>query len=745
MKIIKLLLTMIILLGLSENYYCQTKGTIRGYVTDKESGEALPYTNVALEGTSRGAVTDSRGYFVLASLKANNVYKVVVSFVGYQTKKVEVKVFPNKVTSINIELTPLGIEMEAVEKVADRVVKSNATDIGLVRITGKQLEALPQGVETDVFRSLQYISGVQSTGDVSAKYFVRGGSSDQNLVLLNGATIYNPFHALGMFSVIDPEIIKGVEFYKGGFTAESGNRISSVMKIVTKDGNKRKYSSIVNMSMLTGKLFVEGPISSKGSFVASGRIVHSNKILDKFTNDEHLPIDFYDFSAKVNFRNIAGLKNSNLTFFGFNSQDQLEYENLSQEDYKWNTSAFGIKWLHVGIDSPLFFELGVYYSGYSGEVVPNLSQANPQSNEVKDVSVNVDFSYVYESNDELGVGLEIKDVKTNLSVKSSLGNRSALEEKGSSITAYAKYKFLRYGNFGADIGARFNLIYLSGEGNNIFEPRVNLTYRIIPEIAVKASWGIYTQQMTSLTNEDEILSIFEPWTIIPSYLGEAKSVHYIAGIETQPFPNLSVSFEGYFKDVENAPTLNTRKDYYKDDDLIGATGEAYGWEATVNYKTAPVKINLSYSNSWAYKEVKGWTYYPRYDVRHSVNIGFEYNLGKEWLFTATWIYNSGMPFSKFSGYYNRLLVRDYLFDANLFDSIVRYSYLDDKNLGRLPDYHRLDVSLSKKFDLKYFFADVSFSVVNVYDRKNLFYFTRENGKRVNMLPILPTVSMRVQL
>lgn len=743
MKGSKLKLAVILLLFLGTSF-AQVKGTLRGYVTDKTSGEALPYTNVALEGTNRGSVTDHRGYFILSSLEANKTYKVVVSFVGYKTEKLEVTILPNKVTGIDIELTPLGIELEAVEKVAERVVKSNATDIGLTRITGKELEALPRGVETDVFRSLQHISGVQSTGDVSAQYFVRGGSNDQNLVLINGATLYNPFHALGMFSVIDPEIIKGVEFHKGGYTAESGGRISSVMKITTKDGNINNYSTTVNASMLTGKMFIEGPISS-GSFVLSGRLVHSNKILDKFTNDNHLPIDFYDFSGKLTFKNAFALKNSTLTIFGFGSQDQLQYEDQLQEDYKWNTNVFGFKWLHVGLDSPLFFEVGLYYSSYDGEIIPNLSQVNPQSNEIKDVTVNADFSYVYESNDELGVGIEIKDIKTDLSVRNNFGVRSEVSETGAGITAYVKYKFLRFENLGIDVGSRFNLVYLSGEGNNVIEPRINLTYRFIPEIAFKASWGIYTQQLTSLTNEDQILSIFEPWLIIPSYLEEAKSIHYIVGLETQFFPELNLTLEAYYKDIENAPTLNTRKNDYKENDLIGASGEAYGWEAMLKFDAAPVKINLSYSNAWAYKEVDGWTYYPRYDVRHSVNIGFEYDLGKDWLFTTTWIYNSGMPFTKFSGYYNRLMIRDYLFDANIFDSFERYSYLDDKNLGRLPDYHRLDVSLSKKLDLKYFAADLSVSVVNVYDRENLFYFLRESGKRVNMLPILPTVSMRVKL
>jgi hypothetical protein len=175
-----------------------------------------------------------RGYFLVNSIPAGIEYTAVVSYVGYQTKRIHFKVRKGEITHITVELVPSSYQLQAVEKISKRVLEENETDIGLQKLTLREIEMLPKGVETDVFRALQYLPGVKSTGDVSAKFYVRGGASDQNLVLLNGITIYNPFHALGLFSVIDPEIINGVEFYKGGFTSEYGGRLSSVLDIQRK-------------------------------------------------------------------------------------------------------------------------------------------------------------------------------------------------------------------------------------------------------------------------------------------------------------------------------------------------------------------------------------------------------------------------------------------------------------------------------------------------------------------------------
>jgi len=280
LKYFNILIAFLILISLSKTE-AQKLGTLRGSVTDSLSGEALPFANILLQGTNIGASADLKGNFIIPGIPSEKNYTAVVSYLSYSPKEIQVKINQNQITQLRVELAPSAIRFEAVEKIGDKYDRPNETDIGLQKLTIREIEYLPQGVETDIFRSLQFLPGVKSTGDVSARYYVRGGSSNQNLVLFNGVSVYNPFHALGLFSIIDPEIINAVEFFKGGFTAEYGGRLSSVLNLVTKDGNKNKFAANVTGSFLTTKASVEGPLPI-GSFIVSGRKSTFNSILKSF-------------------------------------------------------------------------------------------------------------------------------------------------------------------------------------------------------------------------------------------------------------------------------------------------------------------------------------------------------------------------------------------------------------------------------------------------------------------------------
>ncbi|MEE9431864.1 MAG: TonB-dependent receptor, partial [Melioribacteraceae bacterium] len=649
-----------------------------------------------------------------------------------------------KVTNIKVQLEPNSFELQTIEKIGKKYEERNEPNIGLQRITIKQLEALPKGVETDVFRSLQYTAGVQSTGDVSSRYYVRGGSADQNLVLINGISVYNPFHALGMFSIFDPEVINSVEFHKGGFTAEYGGRLSSVLNIITKDGNKKRFAGKASLSLLTGKALVEGPIPN-GSFMLTGRKTHSNNILKKFLNDNNVPIDFYDFSFKLNYANEKIGKGTKFIFHGFQSGDLIDQASQFAENYKWSTRAFGATWFQVVEQSPMFFNIGVHSSGYEGEVIPLLSNVKPKKNVVQDITLKGNFFYVFDSKDELNVGAEVKDVETNLRLENNRGAVANLTSRGSRISLYVKYKFLRYETFGLDIGTRLNLSLLSRKNGELFEPRINFSYSPLPQFIFKGAFGIYQQDLITLTDENELLSIFEPWTITPSYLEPSKALHYNLGFTTRFSENLTMNIEGYYKSIENLTAVNEKKVFNGDPDLVAGTGEAYGWETTLNYATELYNFSFAYSNSWAYKKVDGWLYHPKYDSRHSLNVGLAFNIGKGWRTSVMWVYNSGLPFTKLVGYYDKFYVKDIYFDNNLFDSTTPFTLQGDRNIGRLPDYHRLDLTLSKKMQLFFMNIEMNFSIINTYDRKNILYFKRDTGERVNMLPFLPTATIRVEI
>lgn len=722
----------------------QSRGILRGFVADSTSGEMLPYANVYIQEVKRGASTDHRGFFIMASLPHDIILTVKISYIGYQPKELVIRVDPYGVTDIRVLLTPASIQLQTIEKIGEKVAKENATDLSLQKIAIRDLETLPKGVELDIFRALQNLPGVQTAGDVSARFYVRGSSSNQNLVLLDNSPIYNPFHALGIFSAIDPDMVSTVEFYKGGFPAEYSGRLSSVLKVVTRDGNRNNISAKGSLSLLTVKGLVEGPIPS-GSFIASFRKNYSDKVLKKFRNDNSLPADFYDFFAKINYADDNFAQDAKFTASVFHSSDNVMNDNLKREDFKWSNTSFNFSYFQIS-DSPLLYQVEVGASQFKGKRIPNESGAKGVENGIEDFIMRMDFNYVYDSKDELSGGFKISEVQSRLQLENFRGQVNDIGSHGTNISAYLRYKFLRYSTFGADFGTRINATRLAGGGPAYFlEPRASLTYRIIPELALKASWGIFMQDLITISDENEVVTIFEPWLITPIYLNPSSAIHYISGIEYTPSQNLSFNLEGYYKVLQNLAIINDRKYFPNDPDFVIGKGESYGLEFQSRFMQQPINFSASYSLAYAFNDVNGVRYAPRYDSRHTVNLSCEYDFGSGWTVSAMWTYSSGLPFTQIAGYYDRLTIDDLHAGNTFLDSYNPFILLSEKNIGRLPDYHRLDLSLSKKIQLGKLKLYFDVSALNVYNRKNLFYFRRDTGERVDMLPFLPTATVKVEL
>ncbi len=723
----------------------QGKGTLRGIVSDSTNGEPLAFGNIYIKELSTGSSTDARGYYVITSIPAGKEYTAVFSFMGFTSKEIRFIIEAGRITQLDVELSSTSIEIGTIQKVADYVIEKNETNIGLQRITIKELTSLPKGVETDVLRSLQYMPGVQTTGDVSAKFYVRGGASNQNLVLLGGIPIYNPFHALGLFSTIDPDLVNSVEFYKGGFTAEYGGRLSSVININTKDGNRNRLSGKISSSFLTAKALIEGPIPN-GSFIISGRKSYSSDILKKFLNNSNVPTEFYDLGFNINYANPLIVEGGKISIQGFFSGDNILNASQYTEDYKLKNNIFGFKWFQVG-DVPLFFEVGLSISNFNAELIPKMSNVRSKKNDLTDVGLELDFNYIFDSKDEIALGFHIHDITSKLFLENSLGKIIDIGGKGTTISFYAKYKFMRYENLGIDIGSRINLTRLSGSesAKNMFEPRISFTYRIHPQIAIKGATGIYQQEITTLSDDSELLTVFEPWLITPGYIEPSRGIHYIAGIDYDINENLMISTESYYKKIYALPLLNEDKLFPHDYDFVSGKGESYGIEFLIKFQTDLINFTISYTRSYAYKIYNGRRFYPKYDQRNSGNVLADINLGKGWRISGIWNYNSGLPFTHRTGF------SDYISYENYFEPwFYSYQITSDplfatKNLGRLPDYHRLDLSISKEFSFAYFKIITDVSVINVYDRENIFYFKTDTGERVNMLPMIPTATIKIEI
>lgn len=721
----------------------QNYGTLRGLVSDSTNGEVLPYANVYIDELNTGASTDPNGFFIISSISSGSSYNVMISYMGYNSKEVEVFIEPNKITHVDLSLMPTSIEMQAIEKVAKKIIQKNETDIGLERITVKELEKLPHSGETDVIRAITFQPGVKTTSDISAKYYVRGGASNQNLVLFEGVTVYNPYHAMGLFSAFDSDIINSAEFHKGGFGADLGGRISSVLSLKTKDGNRNYYSATAGASSLTGKFVAEGPIPY-GSFIVTGRKSYDNNIVKSYLENTP-PISFYDASFKVNFSHPDFAPISKFTVFGLFTKDDIRQNDPGREDFNWANNIFGFKWLKAGEETPLFYEITLSYSQFKGELNPKLSNTRPRSNELSDMTLDMLFNYIYNSGDEIIVGLKYSDLRNKLSLENDVGYFYDKNQNGSNIVAFGKYKFLRYENFGMDAGVRVNLAGYSDKGGGFIEPRLSFTYRPFQNIALKGAWGIYQQELATLTNDDEIISVFEPWLIIPHYMEPIRGVDYSVGIDWDVLSGVSLKIGGYYKTISNLPEMNKNKIYSTDPDFISVEGESYGTETELNISVSPFHFRGAYTHSYSYNDNNGWVYYPNYDSRHSVNLSLEIDIGKGWIVGGMWNYNSGIPFTQTLGYYEKLFPDNLPDQEFIFDSYSPHLLLGLKNEGRLTPYHRLDVSVSKKMRLLFFDIDFNIGVLNVYDRKNIFYIDRETGEQVNSLPFLPTASLKIKL
>jgi hypothetical protein len=415
------------------------------------------------------------------------------------------------------------------------------------------------------------------------------------------------------------------------------------------------------------------------------------------------------------------------------------------EDYNWKSNAYGFKWFQAS-DAPLFFELGFSASDFKGVTIPKFSGKTPLENKVSDLALKMDFTYVFYNRDEINVGFHIQQIATDLYFNNALGTPITLNTSGANIIFFGKYKLAQFDFFNLDLGARVNLTTISRNANKkTLEPRVNLTLIPVSNFSIKGSVGLFQQELTTISDENEVINIFEPWIVIPDYLPPTTATHYIIGFDYAPFTSLNLGLEYYFKRTNNLPIVNREKIASSDKDFISGEGESYGVESSVKVNLEPFTFSTSYTLAYAYRTINNLRYYPKYDIRHSFNASLDLNLGNGWNTGIVWTYNSGLPFTQIVGFYDKYYFDNIFGSRANFDPRRPYGILGVQNIERLPTYHRLDFTISKKFIFDPFNLDFSFSIINVYNRQNIFYYKRDTGERVNMLPFLPTATIKIEL
>lgn len=743
-------------------------GSIRGFVYEESSGEPAMFSNVVLDGTKIGTVTDANGFFNLSQVPVGT-YTINVSYIGFDAISSSVEVIPNKINNEKFYLKESSIQLNTIQLSAKRQEAKTSVNTSVVKLTSKSLKKLPSiGGEPDIAQFLQVIPGVVFTGDQGGQLYIRGGAPIHNAVLLDGMILYNAFHSIGLFSVFDTDVIKTADVYTGGFSAEYGGRISSVVDIQTRDGNKKRLTGKVAASTFGGKLLLEGPLFKQkengagSSFILSAKtsyIDQTSQSIYSYIGDEGLPYSFLDIYGKVSF---SGSNGSKINLFGFNYGDDVAYTSLT--NFNWKSTGFGSNFVLIPSGSTMLVEGNFAYSNYKTE------QSNPSTRPKKSAiggfNMGLDFTSFLSGDNQMKYGLEVLGFSNSLSFFNPSNIELAHNDNTTEFAVFAKYKHV-----GTRLLFEPSIRYHSytSLGESSLEPRFGLKYNITERLRLKSSAGLFSQNLVAVTTGREVVNLFQGFisstTNLPanlngeertSYLQKAK--HLIVGLELDLNEKWTVNIEGYVKDFGQLINLNRNK-IYEDDtqndaiadelkkDFVVESGLAKGIDFLIKYNDQTTSLWMVYSLGKVTKTDAFETYAPHFDRRHNFNIVASRVFGedKSWTFDMRWNYGSGFPFTETQGYYENIN-----FEDGINTDITQTNgdlgiYYADYNRGQMPDYHRLDVSIKKKITFsKNSIIETTLSISNLYDRANIFYYDQLTDSRINQLPFMPSIGANWQ-
>ena len=784
-------------LTLKDKVYKQKSDfTLSGDVIDKETGEALPFAQIIIKGTSTGTTCNVDGYFTLFHVPTDTS-KLMVSYVGYKTKTEFLT--PRKVNNnFIIELMPESQQLADVTIIGEREDLMQLSDkISMATITPKEIAALPSLGEKDIFRTFQLLPGVSGSNEGSAGLYVRGGTPDQNLILYDGFTVYHVDHLFGMFSAFNSNAIMDVQLYKGGFESKFGGRLSSVMDIVGKDGNDKNFNLGADVSFLSVNAFTEFPIGEKVTFLfAARRSFQSalyNKFFDNFSGTETTTTQFgggasggggrgpnrqqataepssyfYDLNGKLSYK---PTNKDIISISFFNGKDVLDNSRETNRSFggtevsggindltDWGNWGSSLKWSRKWSDK-FYSNALVSYSNYfsvrdrlsentrlnEDDEYETIKRGTLEDNNLQDYSFKIDnnLELGLKNNIEFGIQANYFDVRYNYNRDDTIIIQNR-EEQAGLFAFYLQDTWKPLPKLTITPGVR--LSFYSGTNQPYFEPRISASYAITEKFKLKATCGQYYQFVQRIIREDIQSGSKDFWMLTDGdNIPVSSAQHYIAGFSYETSDYL-FDVEAYYKKLNNLSEYTLRyipqfgsldydEFYYKGD------GYARGIEFLVQKKFGDLSGWLGYTLGEVIYEfpVYGGDPFPAsHDVTHEFKAVGMYKW-KDWTFAATWIFATGKPYTEPLGGYQIELP-----DGSTEDFIL----VGPKNGSRYPNYHRLDIAVTRKVkfgDLG--IGSLSFSLFNVYNRQNVWYkeFELEEGELVEtdvtLLGITPNITL----
>ena len=768
---IKNILTLLILLFSQVLILSAQNYTISGNITDATSGEDLIGVSVFIEGTTIGTIANTYGFYSLSIPKGEQ--KISFSFVGYKTIIKEL-IF-NKDLVINIQLSPDNAILEEVvisSKRKDANIRS--ATMGVEKLDMKQVELIPVLMgEKDILKTIQLLPGISSTSEGSSGFNVRGGSSDQNLILLDEAPVYSASHLMGFFSVFNSDAIKDVTVYKGGIPANYGGRASSVLDITMKDGNNKKCAVSGGLGLISSKFTIEAPIiKDKMAFIISGRRSYAD-LVGKAAGflDDDMNLYFYDFNAKVNYK----INNNNRVFLsGYFGKDVFGFGDMGMN---WGNSTGTMRWNHI-FSNKLFSNITLIYSNY--DYAFNVGEDVEMSSGIEDYSLKQDFTWFLNPHNTIKYGFNITRHSFSPGVllfKNENSPGIILDKKQAFESAiYISNSQKMGGRLTAEYGLRLSMFNQIGEGtfntyneeNEIissktygkgeimktyfeYEPRLSLSYLLNETSSVKVSYNRMTQYLHLLSNSTSGQPT-DTWMPSTNNIKPQVVTQYALGFfENIKNNTYEFSIESYYKEMDNIIDYEDGTDIMLNENIeaniLSGIGRSYGLEFYVKKKYGKFIGWISYTLARTEKKIDGinnndW-YLAKYDKNHDISIVGTYKLSKRLSVSSAWIYYTGNAVTFPSGKYK--------YDG------LQIPYYTERNGYRMPNYHRLDFNLHLDGRLmkkngetkKIVHSSWDFSIYNVYNRYNAYSITFRESETVpgateavklSLFGIVPSIS-----
>lgn len=738
----------------------QPNVTLSGYLKDGETGEDLIGATIYVKELETGTISNVYGYFSLSLPKGE--YTMMVKYLGYETISKTMSLEQNE--QLSFDMIPAAERLEAVEIVAENPAAAvQNLEISTQKLEVQTMKQLPTLFgEVDVMKSLQLLPGVTSSGETSSGFNVRGGSSDQNLLLLDESTIYNSSHLFGFISVFNPDAIKDVKLYKGGIPAVYGGRLSSVLDVRQRDGNAKNWGASGGLGLMSSRLTIEGPLfPEKGAILLSGRRSYADVFLPLASSDAPT-VYFYDFNLKANY-NLN--ENNRLFVSGYFGRDKFKVDQVV--DNAWGNMALTARWNHL-FGPNLFSNFTVVYSNYYyGLQFLGKGAEYSWDSKINNFNLKSDFTWFINSHHTLDFGINVNQYKFKPGeirpvAGSNITPRDLDEKKAWEPAAYVSLEQQISDRFSLQYGLRmssylrvgsepiqlyennqpvvfnpFNLSYANGEvvgernytrgkiikDNYGLEPRFSARFSLSDRKSIKASYNRMRQyiHLISNTNSPNALDIWTPsGPYLEPEIADQVSLGYFCTARNNQF---EMSLETYYKRMQNLPDFVDGADLKFNNnletELLTGEGRAYGLELLIKKKTGRLSGWLAYTLSRSERKVEGLTasdpginngeYYPGlFDKTHDLSIVGMYQLTDRVILGASFTYQTGMPITyPASRYeYGGLIVAQY----------------EGRNQNRLPNIHRLDLSLTlkPKVSNKKWKGEWVFSLYNVYNRKNAY-------------------------